>query len=77
MKVIALLIIMIFLLGCATQKPTFNLDQEQTLDFNPLSFVVIKEWNKFNSAVQEFALDGCNVATRIDAYTWSVHLKDC
>ena len=68
---------MIFLLGCATQKPTFNLDQKQTLDFNPLSFVLIKEWNKFNSGVQEFVLDGCNVAKRIDAYTWSVNLKDC
>ena len=76
-KVIALLIIMIFLLGCATQKPTFNLNQGETIDFNPLSLLVLKEWNKRNFTVESFTLDGCNTATRIDSFTWSVPLKDC
>lgn len=77
MKVIALLIIMVFLLGCATQKPTFNLNEGEKIDFNPLSFVVLKEWNKRNFTVQSFTLDGCNTAIRIDSFTWSVPLKDC
>jgi len=73
-----LLLVFFLLSGCLSQpEPQFNLNAGEKLDFNPLSFEVLKIWNRNNFTVQSVPLDACNTATRIDSYTWQVTLKNC
>ncbi len=79
---IGICIILILLSGCFEPgKPSFNAGQTAPkLDFNPLSFEVLKLWNENNFTTQEVQLDYCNVAIRVleeGMYTWKVTLNRC
>lgn len=77
MKIILIMVLLI-VSGClSSPEPQFNLDGSTKIDFNPLSFEALKLWNRTNFTVQSMQLDACNVATRIDSYTWQITTKSC
>ena len=78
-KIILVLLIGFLVSGCLSPpEPEFNLDGTEKLDFNPLSFEALKLWNRANLTTQEFQIDACNTAIRLnDSYTWQVTLNNC
>lgn len=79
MQKILIFLTILLLSGCLENgRPQFDLaDQPAKLDFNPLSFEILKIWNKQNLTTQEVQLDSCNVAHRKDTYVWEVQLAPC
>jgi len=50
---------------------------ETIIGIDPIALEVVKIWNEGNPGVQEFDIDGCNKATRIDSHTLQVTLRRC
>ena len=76
--IIILLIVILLFSGCLSNPPPrFDAGGTTKLDFNPASFEVIKKWNEVNSDRQEFALDNCNMAYRLEKYKWEINLAPC
>lgn len=72
--------LLVLLTGCfSPPTPRFSDPDTQnyTLDFNPLSFEVIKIWNEKNPELNEIELDECNKGLRKSAYEWLVELHPC
>lgn len=80
---LALLVGMVLFSGCIGEpRPKFDLEVSDTpkLDFNPLSFQVLKLWNENNLTTQSIQLDSCNTATRMldqGMTTWRITLDRC
>ena len=79
-RIILIVLVVVLLCGCLTQpRPTINLSsaKETVITIDPLSLIILKEWNKANQQINSFPIDACNVAVRIDKDTFQVPLRDC
>ncbi|KKK73964.1 hypothetical protein LCGC14_2888530 [marine sediment metagenome] len=51
--------------------------EKTVIGIDPIAFEIAKNWNNLNLGQTVIEIDSCNVATRIDDFTWQVTMKNC